>query len=135
MRFWTNMKVAAAVTTALLLVSGATGASTDSKPADTGSISGVVVDANNKPVAGAGVEISEKVLLDGGGFKWNKLGEAKSEKDGSFKIVDLPAGKNIRLGAWLQMPNGPMVQGGKDLKVEAGKNTDVGKIKLQSARM
>ncbi|MBI5723020.1 MAG: sigma-70 family RNA polymerase sigma factor [Planctomycetes bacterium] len=102
--------------------------------ADTGSLNGVVIDEDDKPVEGAGVEILEKVSsLDG--IRWIKLGETKSEKDGSFKIVDLPAGKNIRLGAWLQMPNGPMVQGGKDLKVEAGKNTNAGKIKLQAARM
>lgn len=104
----------------------------DTQPAATGSVSGKVVGADGKPVAGTQVS----VYVMGADRKMRTLGSAKTAKDGSFKIADLAPGKDLRVWASFQVPQGPMWMGQvSDLKVEAGKNTDAGTIKIQPATM
>jgi hypothetical protein len=116
--------------------SAATGAA--SKPATgpatvatTGGVRGKTVDAAGKPVAGA--DVSVFIIANG---KSQTIGKAKTAKDGSFLIEGLAPSADRKLWAVFQVPNGPALIGQvNNLKIEAGKVTDVGTIKIAPATM
>ena len=103
-----------------------------SAPAGTGTVSGKVVDGAGKAVQGA----EASVYVIGADRKINTLAKTKSGKDGAFKIEAVPAGKDYRVWVSFQVRNGPMLMGEvRDQKVEAGKDTNVGTIKIAPATM
>ena len=103
-----------------------------SAPAGTGTVSGKAVDEAGKAVQGA----EAFVLAVGADRKTKTVAKAKTGRDGAFKIEAVPPGKDYRVWVSFQVPNGPMLMGEvRDQKVEAGRDTDVGAIRIAPARM